>query len=125
MADTVGTLRGVRVLVCAPDGKPLRTDRDAVDLIGEALQSGAAVVSIPTARLDDDFFRLRTGVAGAIVQKFVQYRRRLAIVGDVSAHIADSRSFAAFVVEANRGRDLWFVADEAELERRLEHNGGC
>jgi hypothetical protein len=42
------------------------------------------LVIIPAQRLDPDFFRLRTGVAGEFVQKFVTYRLRLAVVGNVS-----------------------------------------
>jgi hypothetical protein len=110
---------GVRTLLCAPDGPKLRNDRDAVDLIGEALQMRASCVAIPVERFEEDFFRLRTGAAGAIVQKFVQYRRRLAIVGDVSPYCTASTAFADFVRETNRGRDIWFVRDVTELETRL------
>jgi hypothetical protein len=53
------------------NGKKLRTERDAVELIGEARQAGADLVVIPVELLDDDFFRLRTRVAGEMVQKFV------------------------------------------------------
>src|SRR6185436_20628072 len=31
---------GMRVFACTPDGKKLRNDRDAVELIGEAMQAG-------------------------------------------------------------------------------------
>jgi hypothetical protein len=103
--------------VCPAGGKKLGTARDATDLIGEA--AGADVIVIPVERLDEDFFRLRTGVAGEMVQKFVTYRKRVAIVGDVSAHVAESKSFHDFVYEANRGRDVWFVATREELEKRL------
>ena len=103
--------------VCPADGKKLRTARDATDLIGEA--AGAAVIAIPIQRLDEDFFRLRTGVAGEMVQKFVTYRKRVAIVGDISGYVAQSKPFHDFVYEANRGRDLWFVGDREELEKRL------
>lgn len=98
-----------RTLECTPDGKKLETDRDAVELIAEALQLGAGLVVIPVERLGDGFFRLRTRTAGEIVQKFVQYRRHLAIVGDISKHAAENSAFAAFVAEANRGKDIWFV----------------
>lgn len=106
--------------MCEPKGPKLRHDRDAVDLIGEALRQGAELVLIPTSRLDPDFFELRTGVAGAIVQKFVIYRRRLVIVGDISELVAESVSLRDFVREANRGKDIWFVADQDELEQRLQ-----
>lgn len=50
----------------------------------------------------------------------MQYRRRLAIVGDISNYVAGSSALAAFVHEANRGEDIGFVADLAELAKRLE-----
>ena len=56
---------------------------DALDLIGAAFL-GAEVVAVPASRLDDDFFSLGTRFAGEIMQKFVNYRLRLVVVGDIS-----------------------------------------
>ena len=112
-------LHGVRVLECAPDETRLRSDRDAVDLIGRAFENRAALIVVPVECLDDDFFRLRTRVAGEIVQKFVTYRRRVVIVGDISRHLAESSALRAFVSESNRGKDLWFLASLEELGKRL------
>ncbi|MER6945256.1 DUF4180 domain-containing protein [Nonomuraea sp. NPDC000554] len=113
------------VLVCEPGGQRLRTDRDALDLIGEAMGRHARWVAVPAERLHDDFWRLSTRVAGEIVQKFATYRLGLAIVGDVSEHVAASESFRAWVLEADRGRQTWFVADLEELERRLSAGEGA
>jgi hypothetical protein len=110
---------GVRVLTCAPDGALVRNDRDAVDLMALAHSHKAKLIVLPVSRLDPDFFVLRTGVAGEIVQKFVMYRLPVAILGDISAHLAASAALRAFVYEANRGKDIWFVADESELDSRL------
>jgi hypothetical protein len=52
------------------------------------------------------------------VQKFVNYRMRLAVVGDVSAHEAASEPFRDWVRETNRGKDIWFVPDLASFEER-------
>jgi hypothetical protein len=112
-------LHGVRVLECAAEGTRLRTDRDAVDLIGAAFEHRAALIVLPVTRLDDDFFRLRTRIAGEIIQKFVNYRLRLAIVGDISRHLDESSALRAFVNESNRGKDVWFLASLEELDRRL------
>ncbi|MFD1521198.1 DUF4180 domain-containing protein [Pseudonocardia yunnanensis] len=119
VADIVTNIRGTHVLVCAPDGPKLRTSGDAVEMIGEALYQRADLVAVPVERLDPGFFTLSTGIAGEIVQKFVNYRLRLAVRGDLSEHLARSASLRAFVVECNRGRHLWFVADDAELGDRL------
>ncbi|MEV0618974.1 DUF4180 domain-containing protein [Nonomuraea sp. NPDC050404] len=107
------------VLLCDPHGEPLRETADVLDLIGEAWTAGATWVAVPAARLPAGFFTLSTGVAGEIAQKFANYRIGLAIVGDVSSHTAASTALRAWVVEANRGGQLWFVRDEAELTARL------
>jgi hypothetical protein len=119
VADTVTNIRGTHVLDCAPDGPKLRTGGDAVEVIGEAFYQRVDLVVVPVERLDPGFFTLATGIAGEIVQKFVNYRLRLAVRGDLSDHLAGSASLRAFVLECNRGRHLWFVADDAELGDRL------
>jgi hypothetical protein len=108
-----------KLYLCPSEGKKLRTDRDAVDLIGDARSAGAGPNAIPVERLDEDFFVLRTRVAGEFAQKFVTYGVRLAILGDISKYKNDSKAFHDFVYEANRGRDLWFVASREELDQRL------
>jgi hypothetical protein len=101
------TVAPVSYFVCPADGKKLRSDRDAVDLIGEA--HGFDLIAIPVERLDPDFFRLKTGVAGAMLQKFMTYGRRVAIVGDILRYVEESASLRDFVVEANRGEHVRFV----------------
>jgi hypothetical protein len=115
----VTDIAGMRVLSCAAEGAKLGSDRDATDLLGECFGTGAMMVVIPAARLSDELFALRTGLAGGFIQKFVNYERRLTIVGDVSHWIGASPAFRDFVSEANRGSQLWFVADRAELEAKL------
>jgi hypothetical protein len=115
---TLRTIHGIPVLMCADEGGTIG-EREALDLIGDAGYQGARWVAVPAGRLDEDFFRLRTGVAGEIVQKFANYRLGLAVVGDVSARTAASASLQDFVRECDRGRQTWFVADEAELAERL------
>ena len=95
----------------------IANDRDAVDAIAEAHYAHEAdTVVVPVELLPAEFFQLSSGVAGAIVQKFVNYRMRLIVLGDVSAHEAASTSFRDWVREANRGRELRFVPDQAALD---------
>ena len=121
---TIHDFHGVRVLECAADGPPLNTDRDAGDLIGEAWAQQAALIAVPVARLGEGFLDLRTRIAGEIIQKFVTYRLRLAIIGDISPWTAGSKALRDFVFESNRGNHVWFVADLEELEARLKKAGG-
>jgi hypothetical protein len=116
--DVVVPVGGVPVLWCADDGPVLDGEQAALDLIG-ATYGSTDLVAVPVARIAPEFFALTSGVAGAVVQKFVNYRVRLAVVGDVSRFVAESTALRDFVREANRGGQTWFVADEAELAERL------
>lgn len=78
-------LHGIRVFECDDEQPVLRNDRDGVAIIAEAMSQGAKLVVMPVNRIDPDFFQLRTGIAGAIVQKFVNYQMKLAVIGDLSA----------------------------------------
>lgn len=122
MPDRAYELSGVRVLECGAEGAELRNNAAAVQLVGAAFEHGARCVVIPAARLGDEFFRLRTGLAGDFVQKFVTYGIRLAIMGDISRYVVESRALRDFVREINRGDQVWFVPTIAELSERLAHD---
>jgi hypothetical protein len=113
-------IHGIRILFCAAEGPKLANDRDAVELIGHALERRISMIAIPVERFHPDFFRLKTGVAGAFVQKFVIYHVRLAIIGDVSLYLSESPALRDFVQESNRGNHIWFVAGLNELAERIE-----
>ncbi|BCL18000.1 DUF4180 domain-containing protein [Micromonospora sagamiensis] len=118
MPDEVRDRAGVRVLVCDPDGPPVVTVRDALDLVGAAFL-GAQVVAVPASRLDDSFFSLDTGFAGEVMQKFVNYQLRLVVLGDISRHLAASSALRALVHESNRADHVWFLPDLEALDARL------
>ena len=113
-------LNGIRVVELLATGAPLRSDRDAVDVISVAAEHQPDVIVIPTQRFDDDFFRLRTGIAGQVIQKFLTYRLRLVIVGDISEQLRESSALRDFVYECNSGSNIWFVAHLDELSGRLQ-----
>ncbi|GAA1764079.1 DUF4180 domain-containing protein [Agromyces humatus] len=110
---------GIRVLHLTTEGAPISTPDDATDLIGDAWAHHAELVAVPVERLDPEFFDLSTGIAGEITQKLVNYRLRLAIVGDIATRVDASTALHDYVWESNRGTQVWFVADEAALEEKL------
>ena len=111
-------IAGLRVLLWRQDGRPLATGRDASDIIGDAFSAQAQIVAIPAARLSPDFLRLSIGLAGEVLQKFVNYGLRAVILGDVSAAAAASAPLRDFIGESNRGRQVWFLPDLAALETK-------
>lgn len=78
---------------------------------------------MPVERVRDEFFRLRSGVAGAVMQKFAHYRLRLVLVGDISHHIAESTALRGFVHATESGRHSWFLPTYDTLDARLRPAG--
>lgn len=77
------------------------------------------MIALPINRLDAAFFQLRSGMADAVLQKFINYRLRVALRGDITPWLAQSNALQDFVREANRSEQVWFLPSLAELEQRL------
>ena len=119
MSGRVQEIGGVRAYVCDADGPRIAAERDAADLVGEALGREARLVVIPFARLAPEFLDLKTRLAGEVLQKFVNYRRQVVVLGDVADAVARSTALRDFVRESNRGKTVWFLPDMAALEAKL------
>lgn len=65
----------------------------------------------------DDFYHLKTGLAGEILQKFVNYHIKIAIYGDFRQYM--SQSFHDFVYESNHGKNFFFVSTKEEAIYQL------
>ena len=109
----------MRVFACAPEGPALSNESDALEILGESFGSEAEWILIPTSRLSDEFFRLRTRLAGLFIQKVMNYRQRVAVVGDISHHLETSGALRDFVRECNQGSHIWFVDTIDAFEGRL------
>lgn len=86
---------------------------DALDMMAEVFFGGCERMIINKESLPDGFFTLSTGIAGEILQKFSNYRMKLAIVGDFNS--LKSKSLADFIYECNKGSLVFFKStlDEA------------
>ena len=98
---------------------PLASERDATDIIGAAFTERPDWIVIPLDALAPGFLDLRTGLAGAILQKFVNYSFRVAILGDTSKEADASKPLADFIRETNKGTQIWFCASRDSFIARL------
>ncbi len=117
-------LHGFRVIELTKEGTPLQSDRDAVDIIGMASEYHPEFIVVPVERFGEDFFRLRTRVAGEIIQKFLTYCVRLVIVGDISKYLSESSALRDFVFECNSGSHVWFMSNLEELAPTIATTAG-
>lgn len=89
-------------------GPLIATGADVSDLIGQTWGQEIDVIEVPVSRLHGDFFELKTGFAGEVLQKLINHGLKLVVLGDVSEHIARSTSFRDFVRECQRGTHVRF-----------------
>lgn len=90
--------------------------QSAVDLMMSVkYETGVKNIVISKRLITDRFFILSSGLAGEILQKFVNYQFRIAVYGDYSQYT--SKPLKDFMYESNNGRDVFFTDN---LENALE-----
>ena len=79
----------------------------AIELINMPEAQDCHKFIIHENNLSKEFFNLGSGVAGDILQKFSNYRLRLAVVGDFSKY--KSKNLNDFFRESNKTGNILFV----------------
>ena len=69
-------------------------------------------IALNKSAVVEDFFILSKGLAGEILQKFINYQTKFAIYGDYSKYT--SKPLKDFIYESNKGKDIFFVSNEDE-----------
>lgn len=106
------------VAIIKSDEVVIKEVQDALDLMATvSYDVGCNKLLIHKSNLTEDFFELRTKLAGDILQKYVNYGVKLAIVGDYSGY--DSKSLRDFIYESNHGKQFFFVSSEQEALEAL------
>lgn len=100
-------------------GEQNLTDVDsALEILGTVqYETGCDAMIFPKTSFPEEFFDLRTRLAGDILQKFVLYQMRIAIVGDFSRY--DSKALSDFILESNKGRHIFFTDTVENALRKL------
>lgn len=103
-------------ILCAlvETGDPVITDvQSAMDLLMTAkYEAGTKNLVIAKKLVADSFFVLSSGLAGEILQKYVNYGGRIAVFGDYSHYT--SKPLHDFIYESNKGNIVFFVSTEEE-----------
>ena len=97
-------INGQSIAELNANGVVLSTAQQFLQMMMDASAEG---IIVHQKNIDEQFFDLRSGLAGEMLQKVVNYRLRLAIVGDFS--IYESNSLKAFILESNRSNSIVFV----------------
>lgn len=80
-------------------------------------ETGCDHIVLNKSAICEDFFQLATKLAGEILQKFINYHVKIAIVGDFSVYT--SKSLKDFIYESNKGNDIFFLPNEKQALEKL------
>lgn len=109
---------GITCAVVQSSEKVITDVQSSLDLLMTAkYEAGTKNIAIDKKLILEDFFILSTGLAGEILQKYVNYGGRIAIYGDFSHYT--SKPLKDFIYESNRGKDVFFVKTEVEAINKL------
>nr|WP_294947452.1 DUF4180 domain-containing protein [uncultured Mucilaginibacter sp.] len=107
----------VKIAEVVADGLVIHTPEDGLDLLGNLYYQDFDKIIIHEKHITPEFFDLKNGIAGEILQKFSNYRVRLAIVGDFNKY--PGKSLADFIYESNKGKLVNFVGTHADAVKVL------
>jgi hypothetical protein len=92
--------------------KPIATPSDFLDVI---MNCQTDTIALDKQALHDDFFELKTRLAGEFMQKVVNYGRRMVVLGDFEN--IESKSLNDLIYESNKtGRIVFAKTIEEAVE---------
>ncbi len=94
--------------------KLISKETDAMDLIAACFENNTNLLIIHYETLSEDFFNLRTGLAGAILQKLVNYKIKVAIIIANEENLNDR--FREMIIEANKRDDYRTFRNTTDAE---------
>lgn len=109
------------IAVVSSKEKLIADTQSALDFIMTVkYETNADRIVINKEAVSEEFFILSTGIAGEILQKFINYHVKIAIYGDYTKYT--SKPLKDFIYESNCGKDFFFTVSKEEAINRLKDN---
>ena len=109
MKKQIVVIKNTNIAEVIDPGVIISSEQDALDLMGNTNEE---YIIISDFNLKPEFFDLSTKLAGVILQKFTNYRVKLAIVGDFTKY--PSQTLKDFIYESNKFGNYLFVSSKQE-----------
>lgn len=109
---------GIKIAVVNSDDICISDEQTALNfMMSIYIETGSHSIILNKGAIIEDFFVLSTKIAGDVLQKFITYQFKLAIIGDFSGY--SSKPLKDFIYESNNGKEIFFVSSEQEAIARL------
>lgn len=107
MKTQIHNINNTKIAELISDDLLIKEIQDGLDLLVNVYYQDMDRMIIHEKNITPHFFDLKTGMAGEILQKFSNYKMKLAIVGDLSKY--QSKSLNDFIFESNKNGNINFV----------------
>lgn len=98
---------GIKIAELISDQILVANAEEGLQLLGDLYYQRYDKIIIYEANITPDFFDLKTGLAGEVLQKFSNYRMQLVIIGEFSKY--PGKSIRDFIYESNKGKTVNFL----------------
>lgn len=98
----------------------LSTEQDALNLIALCRENDISLLILHSHTLAEAFFELKTGVAGKMLQKFINYHVKIAAI--IPKDLAHKGKFKEMVLESNKGSHFRVFENRETAEEWLLKN---
>jgi hypothetical protein len=104
----------VKYIEFASEAWKLSSEQDVVDCISICMEKDIYIVMFPSKVLSEDFFNLKTRLAGMALQKFINYHVKVAVIIEDEEQYNDR--FKEMIMEANKGNNFRTFKNIQEAE---------
>ena len=118
---TAKTTDGKTYIESSPGEIFISSERDILDLFADSYEYNTSIFLLFESNFHPDLFDLKTGLAGAVFQKFAVYRAKAAVVLD--SGIEKNKRFEEYMYECNQGNQVRFFNDQKAAVKWLV--GSC
>ncbi|GAA0085938.1 MULTISPECIES: DUF4180 domain-containing protein [Clostridium] len=92
----------------------LSSEQDVLDCISICMENDVYTIMLHSNVLSEDFFNLKTRLAGMALQKFINYHVKVAVIIEDEGRYNDR--FKEMIMEANKGNNFRTFNNIAEAE---------
>src|SRR5574344_1786623 len=112
------TANGHEIAILNSDEVCISDVQSALDfMMSVNYETGSHSIILNKDALTPDFFVLSTRIAGEILQKFINYQFKFALIGDFSDYT--SKPLKDLIYEKNKKRDIFFMSSEEYAIEKL------
>lgn len=107
---TLNTVNNTSYAECVAKQKIITIEQDAVNLIGLCGYHHTNNLLLYADNVDDRFFELKSTLAGNVLQKFMNYYMRVAMI--MKDDLSDNKRFKEMALETNKGNYFRIFKDK-------------